>query len=468
MNISEILKLKDPDAVLEELKRDPFPERKTIQENIDYYNNKHPILVEPSRQDYSIKKTIDGVTTTELVKRSKIVLPIPRQIVETGNAMTFGEPIDLILNNSKDKENTDAFEIFSNVWKAADLDSFNNELFERNAVETKSAELLFVGNPAGSKEEKVESIDAMLFSTKSGDEIYPHFDDQRNLDGLTRVYKKRILVGNDFEEIQITEIYTALGVWRQEGEAASLKFMQLPYGILTIVYYDQFYSEWHWIEPIIDKQELIASQFSDVNKRLGNPAIIINGKVKSMPDVGADVKVWTIQPSKSLTGQQTNGSVDLMESKSSNESIKQEQDRLDDAIYKNTWPDFYKLMQEEATGNISIATMTLKFLNAFVKLGKKRPMYITGLKSRIEILKQMLFKITGKRAFIDLDVTVKFNSVLPDNVTELIANLTESINAGTVSQKSGVYLDPHNKGNESTVLEEVEQESRLQAGQVDI
>jgi SPP1 family phage portal protein len=470
MNISDILAIGNWDAILTELKQDPFSERVALQENIDYYNNKHPILTDPSRADYTITKTADdGTVKTELVKRSKIVLPIPRQIVETGASMLFGEPVDLTLNDDKTEELKEAFEFFVDVWKRGDFDTFNHQLFTAISVESKAAELLYVSDlEAESKEDTALSIKPMLFRFDLGDELYPHFNDSRELDALTRVYKKRIYTEGAFTDVEVTEIYTSEGVYVRNGLEGAFELQALPYEMLPVIYYDQLYSEWHWVKELIDKQELIASQFSDVNKRIGNPFLAIKGKVKQMPDVGADVKIFTVEADKSLSGNSSYGSVELVESKAANESIKQEQERLDEMIYKNTWPDFNRLMEESATGNISIATMKLKFLNAFVRMGEKRPLYMKGLKARIELLKQMLYKITGKQEFLSLDISIKFNSVLPDNIREIIENIAESINAGTLSRKSGVYLDPHNKGNEQTVLDEIETEEGLQAGRLEV
>lgn len=470
MTIDEILAISDWEIKLTELKKDNFTDRATIQDNIDYYNNIHPILSDSNRADYTIPiKNKKGVQTgTKTIVKSKIVLPIPRQIVATGDAMTFGEPVDLILNNDKDDSNKQAFEQLVNVWKSADLDTFNHKLFKSVSIETKAAELLFVSDLEAKGEDMVNSIRAMLFSTESGDEIFPHYNDQRILDALTRIYKKRVLQGDQIEEIEVTEVYFDGGVWVREGETEGFALQPLPYEKMMIVYYDQFYSEWFWVSGLIDKLELIASQFSDVNKRVGNPAIVIQGKIAAMPDIEQDVKVWHTELSKDVDGKGVFGDVKLVESKSSNESIKQEQDDLNDAVFKNTWPDLNKLMDEAATGNISIATMKLKFLNAFVKLGEKKPMYLEGLNNRIKNLKQMLWKLTGKQAFLDLDITIKFNSILPDNVKEILENIETAIQSGVLSKKSGVYQSPLSEGNESTVLDEIEAEKGLEAGTVEI
>ena len=169
-----------------------------------------------------------------------------------------------------------------------------------------------------------------------------------------------------------------------------------------------------------------------------------------------------------MDGKNIFGDVKLVESKEANSSIKQEQDDLSDFIYKNTWPDLNKLMDEAASGNISIATMKLKFINAFVKLGEKKPMYLEGLNNRIENIKVMLNRLTGKQSYLDLDISINFNSILPDNLTEILANIETAIQSGVLSQESGVYLNPQNANNESTVLDELKKESGLEAGIVEI
>ena len=255
MTIEEIIAINDWDKILVELKQDPFEDRKSIEKNIDYYNNKHPILTDPSRANYNVTKEVTEkytdsatgktktrtTTKTETVKRTKLVIPTPRQIVGTGAAMMFGEPVELILNDEKDSANKEVFENFSNIWIQGGFDTFNHKVFRATAIESMCAELLFVSNPDGSAEEKMESIKPMLFSVETGDEIYPHFNDQRLLDALTRVYTKRVIEDGNFTDVEVTEIYTDKGVYKRVGEDGDFDLEALPYEKLTIVYYDQLH-----------------------------------------------------------------------------------------------------------------------------------------------------------------------------------------------------------------------------------
>ena len=187
MNITEILTLETWDERLSELKTaDKIA--KTPTENRKYYNGEHEITTDPDRQDFSVPiyeigpdgKHVPNQQTgkpteigTKTIKRTRMVLNYPLQIVETAVAMVVGKNVDLILTNS---ERTplieESFEILKQQWNKAKLDTFNKKMFRTLLIETKCAEFMFFEEGDAEKDIKI-----MLFSKDNGDDIWIHYDD---------------------------------------------------------------------------------------------------------------------------------------------------------------------------------------------------------------------------------------------------------------------------------------------------
>lgn len=460
MNIQELLELDDWTVILDELKREHVKDRDytKIQKNLDYYNNKHTILEDSERADETVTNE-DGSST--VIKRSREIYPYPRQIVTTKKGMLAGEPCDLILKtNTDDEKAKEAFQVFQDVWRDyIKLDAHNLELIESVSVESKACEIFF--DSKGDNDPK--DIKVRLCSLENGDKVYIFTNDSDTVEAITREFKSRMIIKGKIEEVEVTEVYTAGTTYILHD---SKPFEEIPnkFEKISAVFYDQKYAEFEWVKDIIDKVEKVLSQWSDVNKRVGNTSLVVTGEPTSMPKVG-DMNVFKV--SDAVTGADGSiikGDVKLLESQGASDNIMKEVKIKEDSIYKNTYPDLSKLFDEAATGNISTATMKMKFIPALIKVAEAQVVFGAGMKRRINVLKNMLFKMTNEAIWQEIDIEVKFNSILPDDLKEYIEILGEAVNNGTTSQENVVYLNPLNRGKEDIVMSEIKSAEEGQLG----
>jgi len=468
MNITEIMTLATWDEKLAELKQADKIE-KTPAENRKYYDGEHEILTDPNRQDYSVpiyeigadgqfvlnKQTGKPIEVdTKTVKRTRTVLNYPVQIVETAVAMVVGKNVDLILTNSeKTPEIEESFKIFKQQWNKAKLDTFNKKMARTLFVETKCAEFMFFEEGDVEKDIKI-----MLFSKENGDDIWMHYDDNRRADALTRVFTKRSIVAGKADDIEVTQVYTAEKLYEKLGKEKFTE-KQNPYKKNTWVYYSQSKPEFDIVKQIIKKQEYVHSQHSDVNVRIGNPPVIIEGNVGKMPDYDSDVKVIRTQPQEDRDGKMISSKVYLLDTKAAPESVKLEMERNDQYIYKFTWPDLHWLLSVAKTGSLSGTAIKLMFTAAEAKIVTKLEV-LEDLSPIVSVMKAMLQEAKGG-AFYQLEIEVKFNSILPENLTEITDMLSTAVNSKITSKQNAQRQLSYNENptaiNDEIIVETTEE-----------
>jgi hypothetical protein len=299
----------------------------------------------------------------------------------------------------------------------------------------------------------------MLLSKKNGDDIWAHFDDDNKMDALTRVYTKRALVDGEAADVSVTQIWTASARY-ESIEDGPFETVQNPYGKITIVYYDQEKPEFHLITELINKQELVRSQNSDVNKRVGNPNVVVDGTVAGMPDHEQDVKVWNTVPTADNEGKQIKSSVSYLQLEGAPEAIKMELKDHQSDMYKLSWPDL-SFLREMSVGQLSGTAIKLMFTDAFVKIGVKRGIF-EDFSRRVSVMKAMLAKSQGE-VFNELNISVTFNSILPENIVELADTLAVATQSGFMAKEDATAAFTPNDGNPDAYQNILDEEA-LQGG----
>ena len=465
MNIADIMSLTTWDDRLTELKVDTIQDRKPA-ENRDYYNGKHPILTDPDRQDFSVptyeidpetnKPAINEQTGRpiekgqKVVKRTRMVLNYARQLVETAKTMVLGEPVDLILNNAdKTPAMEESFSIFKQQWDNAHLDSFNLAMLESLLIETKVAEIYYIEDADVNKDLKV-----LLLSKENGDDFWVHFDDNKRADALTREFTKRALVAGKADNVRVTQVWTADKLYEKIGAE---EWTEKPniYKKNVWVYYTQNESEFETAKPIITRLEYSLSQLADVNKRIGNPGVVVKGKVGQLPQYDDDVKMFEVQSEETSDGKPFFGGVELLETSSAPESIKLEIDFDQDHLYKTTWGDLYQLYKGGDGGAISGTAIKLRFTAFKSKMVSKHAI-LENFNRRISVMKTILQTAKGGN-FEELEISVKFNSILPENLVEITDMMSTAVNSGLTSKENAVGQLSYNE-NPADVLAQMESE----------
>lgn len=188
---------------------------------------------------------------------------------------------------------------------------------------------------------------------------------------------------------------------------------------------------------------------------------MIEGNVGSMPDYDSDVKIINTKPQIDAEGRMISSKVSLLDTKAAPESIKLEMERNDQYIYKFTWPDLSWLLNGVKTGSLSGTAIKLMFTSAEAKIATKLEV-LEDLSRRISVMKAML-QVAKGGAFELLDIEVKFNSILPENMTEITEMLSTATMGGITSKQNAIGHLGYNE-NPNAIYKQIQDEQSTEAG----
>jgi len=421
-----------------------------IQRDIRFYENHHPIHVDDDKADYYVWEDVETDEIDPATKQAKVVkkqikvrqtklaLPYPQQIVANMVAFLYGNDIDLVLNGNRNDQNIqDAFAKFTDIWnKDLRMMSLIKKATRMCGIETR-ASIQF--NVSGD-----DRITGKVLSYKDGYRIYRHRDDNNKIDSVVIEYKRdKIEKGVLRMNVPTTEIWTENGCDRYEGtELVDHIDNPMQTKKLLFAYLEQDASEFEYVKDLISLQDYSRSMHSDVNVRIGNPALVVHGKLSKKPVYNATVKIYEIDGASGFDASKS-GQADMkyLEVTSAPESIKLEMQNNENDIYRFTWPDLNKLMTDMKNGNLSTQSMKLTFLQAFVKVAEKREIHDEFISRIISIVKDMATELypelTGMK---DLDISFNYNSLLPSSVDETVNMLAVAVGAGITSVENAVRI----------------------------
>lgn len=415
-----------------------------IAQDIRFFENHHPIRYDADKDDYRQMQDVEdenGLVAKKSVRvrQTRLELPYPQQIVANMVAFLYGNDIDLVMNGDRnDIAQQEAFAKFTEIWnKDLRMMSLVKKATRICGVETRSA-IQFIYDADN------EKIKGKVLSFRDGYKIYRHKDDMEKVDAVVVEYKRDKIVNGVLQmNVPTTEIWTADGVERYEGiTKVSTQDLPLKTKKLLFAYLEQDYSEFEFVKELISIQDYARSQHSDVNVRIGNPALVVYGEIANKPTYNATVKVYEVKGATGFDAKNSSqGKMEYLEVSGAPESIALEFKNNENDIYRFTWPDLNKLMTDMKNGNLSTQSMKLTFLQAFVKVAEKREIHDEFISRIISIVKDMATELypelTGMK---DLDISFNYNSLLPSSVDETVNMLAVAVGAGITSIENAVRI----------------------------
>src|SRR5574344_1756886 len=415
-----------------------------------FFENKHPILYDADMADYEVDEEkigpdgmvmhdADGKVSTEkkTVKRTRLVLPYAQQIISSMVAWLYGSDISIVMEG--DRSDVSAQEAFEKLKDILDNDvrlmSVLKEATRACGVETRSA-IQF------SYDKDSDKIRASVLSYGKGYKLWRHKDDYGKVDCVITEYKRdKIVDGKLKRNVLTTDIWTASGLKRYEGRNL-VEEQDAPIKKLLFDYLEQDHCEFEFVKDLIDKQDRARSQHSEVNTKIGSPALVVYGKITKKPRTNGGVTIYEVNVDNNMDGSKLgNAKMEYLQLESAPESVKLEMTMNENDIYRFTWPDLNKLMTEMKNGNLSGQSMKLTFLQAFVKLAEKQEQHDEFVQRALNIVKDMAAELYPKyKGMRDLQVSFHYNSILPDSTAELVNMLAVAVGAGITSQENAVRI----------------------------
>ena len=116
-----------------------------------------------------------------------------------------------------------------------------------------------------------------------------------------------------------------------------------------------------------------------------------------------------------------------LEIASAPESVKLEMDNNERDIYRFTYPDLYQLIEKAISGNLSSKSMMLMFTHVFAKMAEKQVVWDDMIKRVISILKKMSSVLYKDENINNLNITFKYNSLLPSSIDDLVNTMSVAV-----------------------------------------
>lgn len=434
----------------------------------EYYGN-HDILNKADKPIYETETQVVGNEKREIdklvgtVEVAKIPIPYQMKIVDIAAAFFCGKPIELI---NVDGKNSKKFNEFKEMLvNDAEFNSKNLDLMKHLFIETIAAKLYFIKNPTEKAKRKLSS---RVLCKEYGDDLYVNINNVGTIDAILRKFVTQDIVDGKVKTVTRYELYleNSTKYYKQEGnDIVEEKVDNHNYGEIPVVPYVQKYAEFEQVRNLVKKYEESFSQLHDTNDYFSAPAAKIKGEIESMPNKSEQGKIFELKQVQGVDGKPMWSDVEYVTWDQRSESLKMQFDIADTHIYSITQtPDisFNKLLAHKP-GNISGAALKFMMLDPSIKATSKQMMFTPNIKKELEIAKIIASKMGVN--VIDTEINIEYQSILPDNLIEIIEMLsTATNNKQILSRKKALEHNPMIENTEAELNQIVAEEKEDLAG----
>lgn len=458
MTIEEILALESVDDKIQYLKKGrktEVPDREKLYN--DWNPNHHEIMTDKEKYpDIKIttkpEETIYNETTgkktivpaqTQQVAPNRIALPIEQDIVNIQTAFTVGEEPKLNCSPSDNEKNV--LETLKIVLKKNKIKYQNKKIIRSWLSEQECAEYWYVTkddgfwaklmtkiNAAFGKAKPEYKLRSVLWSPFRGDKLYPFFNEENDLVGFSREYKKKDIDGNEiqcFMTITGTKVYNwefttdwketsfnhgfdklpVLYCYRSEPYCEKIKSIRIRLEKLISSYADCI--DYHFF-PIL-------KLFGDVTTLSGN----FKNRIVNLTGEGADAQY--------LTWQQAS------------ETVKLELDSLTEKIYSMTnTPRIMPEALHQLGNSFSGVSFRYMFMGAHLSVENHAEEIGEFMQRRVNFLIHALGKVNTafESASNTIDIDVEIQPYMIDSISDNVSTAVNAVNGGVWSRKEGIMF----------------------------
>ena len=347
------------------------------------------------------------------VPLNRIGLPYQKYIVKVAVTFLFGNPVKYT-NNIDDNTFYDAFKKVIAMNKMQFID---REIAQAVSKYTECAEFWY--DYDGKQDYTFNSPRTIKVKilTPDKEKLYPVFDSRDDLISFGREFT----VKGEEKDYTVFEVYTKDKIIKYSNETGTfVKEEQVnPLKKIPIVYYRQPEVEWEDVQSAIHRLEKIFMNAAESNDKFAFPILGIYGEVEGSFSGDRSGKVLQFKSAENKA--------EFVVPPNANENLKDEVDRLDDAIHTFTsTPNVFSFSKIQGMGNM-LAGENAKFifLSAHLKVMEKAAIYVPGLQRRISIIKSYLQFINVNFKDKELDVEPIITPFVIDNEMEYARFLME-------------------------------------------
>jgi SPP1 family phage portal protein len=411
MDIKQLFAQSDISAIIEELKSGRnAPEPKTDEYLSQLDPSKHDIFDTAKRPNKRVKTDaaqpeengkpipagyIGGEKEqTKEIAVARIALAIQQLIVKRAVAFTFGNPVTLNAEPENDSEKL-VLKAVKGILFDTKSRTINRKVAREIFSTTEAAEYWYpVEKPTEKYGFKSKfKLRVAVFSPKTGDKLYPYFDETGDMTAFSRQFS---IIDKKGKTTTYFETYTDTEhrMWKQEDSAWTVvEGYPKPNitGKIPIVYGRQDFVEWEDVQVLIDRLETLLSNFADTNDYHASPKIVVKGEVLGFAQKGESGAILQLEGD--------NADAKYLSWQHAPESVKLEIETLLRMIYTITQTPDISFDSVKGIGAVSGIALKLLFLDAHLKVQDKMEIFDDYLQRRLSIIQSYIGQFnTGLKA----------------------------------------------------------------------
>ncbi|WP_109437826.1 phage portal protein [Aquimarina sp. AU119] len=375
-------------------------------------------------------KVVGKGESRKIVQAVRTIVNLQRKIINTATAFEFGKPVKLIPN-----EDNELSKLILKTWKSTRIDSKLQKAKIQQKSETESSVLFYI-----SGEGEARKMRSKVLKSDEG-KMYPYFDSEGDMIYFVWQFKHK----NGQKTIDNHWIYDKDKVYKLSTKKTGKMMLDnsIDHGFdkIPIVYMSQDQVEYEDVKSLIDRYEVTLSKLGASNDYTGHPILFIEGEVQGMPDKDSDGKALRTSVEFDDSGNKISGNAKFLTHDNAPESVKLEIETIKELIYSLTSTPDLSFENLKGIGNISGVALELMFLDPIIKALMNEGENRTIVERCINIITSGLIttiKTSLKSQNNNLLFEVSFDSILPNNLQEMVNTLSKGVTDGIISKKTAV------------------------------
>jgi len=481
MTIEEIFKKETSNDVISELKSRRYIQQpnvesanKALDPKLHDINNRiirpdKRVKVDADNDANSAQKVIDtgGESTNfRIEKVARIALAIQKLIIKRAVSFCFGNPV--AYNSSPENTNQELImKALNRILYDVKSNSLNRKVGRAIFGFKECAELWYPvvkeTNTYGFNSKF--KLRCALFSPMFGDTLYPYFDETGDMTAFSRSFSRRSDDGKS--SVDYFETYTDTEHWLWLNGANGYDVVdgypkQVSIGKIPVVYGNQPQFETEDVDSLIDRLEVLLSNFADTNDYHASPKIFIKGELKGFSKKGE---------SGAIIEGEDGSDAKYLSWANAPESVKLEIETLLRMIYTLTQTPDISFDSVKGLGAISGIALKLLFMDAHLKVQDKKEIFDEYLQRRVNVIKAYIGKFNtslesdSEMLEVEPEITPY---MLTNEIDELNYWLTANGNKPVISQEESIEkvgLSSNPQGTFAKIQDESSRENSFVIGE---
>lgn len=420
----QLLDAKDISAVKDKMCNQ---EKKIFDALSEYDTFSHEVM---KREDKIITDKKGKFLRTEKVW--KLPIPYPVYINEIALVFLYGRPIKWV----QQSEGTDkAFDAFLNVIKRTRFDSKIRQCKRLAGAETESAMLFRVFRDDDGKPD----VQIRVLARSKGDEIYVRWDQYENIISIGWGYYVKEEKDN---VVYHFDIFTKQTIYHcaKRSFGWEVNEEQNFIGKIPIILFQQE-KEWKGVEPLIHREEFIASRTADTNDYFSDPIAIMSAEIiKNMPEKKEAAKMLITNDKDGV-----DKAAKYLTWDSAPQSKKDEIEWLHTQILQKTFTPNITTDTLKSVSQLSAKALRTVMMLADIKASKHKETHdelLDRTASLITAIIANVLDVSLSGECESLEIGHEFQEPFGDDIADSLTNIVKAVDAGIISTEGAIELNP--------------------------